>query len=140
MTSRGALLGVHRVAADEQAVERQRLEQRPRGERLVLAPGHRPLGDGDARAGAEGGDDVQGERPGRAVEGAPERLAVDGEHPVAGGAEIVEEGLEVIGAALDEKAIRAALDACLVGTDSFAPEACTGLPDPFPAWGVRAAA
>jgi hypothetical protein len=48
--------------------------------------------------------------------------------------------LDFIGAALDEKAIRAALDACLVGTDSFAPEACTGLPDPFPAWGVRAAA
>ena len=30
----------------------------------------------------------------RPVEGAAQRLAVDGEHPVAGGAEIVEEGLE----------------------------------------------
>jgi hypothetical protein len=37
---------------------------------------------------------VQGRAAGGAVEGAPERLAVDGEHPVAGGPEVVEEGLE----------------------------------------------
>ena len=63
-------------------------------EGLVLALGHRPLGDGDARTGAEGGDDVQRRAAGGAVEGAAQRLAVDGEHPVAGGAEVVEEGLE----------------------------------------------
>jgi G3E family GTPase len=48
--------------------------------------------------------------------------------------------LVFIGAALDEEAIRTALDACLVGDDRFAPEDWAGLPDPFPAWGARAAA
>lgn len=52
------------------------------------------MGDGDAGAGAEGGDDVQGRAARGAVEGAPQRLAVDGEHPVPGGAEFVEEGFE----------------------------------------------
>jgi hypothetical protein len=41
--------------------------------------------------------------------------------------------LVFIGAALDETAIRTALDACLVGADGFAPEDCADLPDPFPA-------
>ena len=91
---RGALMGVHGVAGDEQAVERQGLEQRSGGEGLVLALGHRLLGDGDPRAGAEGGDDVQRRAARRPVEGAAQGLAVDGEHAVAGGAEVVEEGLE----------------------------------------------
>ena len=91
---RGGCVGVHRVAGDEEAVERQRLEQRPGGEGLVLALGHRPLGDGNARAAAEGGDDVERRAARGAIEGAAQRLAVDGEHPVAGGAEIVEEDLE----------------------------------------------
>ena len=63
-------------------------------ERLVLPLGHRPLGDGDARAGAEGGDDMQGRAPRRPVERAAQRLAVDGEHPVAHSAEVVEKGCE----------------------------------------------
>jgi G3E family GTPase len=48
--------------------------------------------------------------------------------------------LVFIGAALDEQAIRTALDACLTGADRFAPEDWAHLPDPFPAWGARAAA
>jgi G3E family GTPase len=56
--------------------------------------------------------------------------------------------LVLIGAALDEPAIRVALDACLVGADArlvgddgrFTPEEWAQLPDPLPAWGVRAAA
>ena len=87
-------MGVHRVAADDEAVERQRLEQRPGGQRLVLAVGHRPLRDRHAGAGAEGGDHVQRRAARGAVERAPQRLAVDGEHPVARRPEIVEEGLE----------------------------------------------
>ena len=87
-------MGVHRVAGDQEAVERQRLEQRPGGEGLVLALGHRPLGDRNARAAAEGGDHVERRAARGAIEGAAQRLAVDGEHPVAGGAEIVEEDLE----------------------------------------------
>jgi len=94
MTWGGALLGVHGVAADEQAVERQRPEQRPGGQGLVLAVGDRPLGDRHAGAGPEGGDDVQGRAARGAVEGAAQRLAVDGEDPVARRPEVVEEGLE----------------------------------------------
>ena len=90
---RGVGLRVHRVAGDQEAVERQGLEQGAGGERLVLPLGHRPLGDGDARAGAEGGDDMQGRAPRRPVERAAQRLAVDGEHPVAHSAEVVEKGL-----------------------------------------------
>jgi G3E family GTPase len=48
--------------------------------------------------------------------------------------------LVFIGAALDEAGIRTALDACLVGDDRFAPDDWAHLPDPFPAWGARAAA
>ena len=48
--------------------------------------------------------------------------------------------LVFIGTALDEQAIRTALDACLTGDDRFAPDDWAGLPDPFPAWGARAAA
>ncbi|MGQ3673663.1 zinc metallochaperone GTPase ZigA [Xanthobacter sp. TB0136] len=45
--------------------------------------------------------------------------------------------LVFIGIALDEAAMRAALDACLIGPDEparFDPEALKYLPDPFPAW------
>ena len=87
-------MGVHRVAADEEAVERQRLEQRAGGAGLVLALGHRPLRNRHPRARAEGGDDVEGRAARGAVERAPERLAVDGEHPVARRPEVVEEGFE----------------------------------------------
>lgn len=48
-----------------------------------------------------------------------------------------------IGSGLDEAAIRAALDACLVGPEArgeaFDPKAYRGLRDPFPAWGKAAA-
>ncbi|WP_225026234.1 GTP-binding protein [Xinfangfangia pollutisoli] len=44
-----------------------------------------------------------------------------------------------IGHGMDEAAIRAALDAALVGAPGFVPAAWAGLPDPFPAWGRRAA-
>ena len=40
---------------------------------------------------------MQRRAAGGAIEGAPQRLAVDGEHAVAGGAEIVEKGLEGAG-------------------------------------------
>jgi G3E family GTPase len=43
--------------------------------------------------------------------------------------------LVFIGIGLDKAAIAAALDACLLATDSFTPEKWQGLPDPFPAWG-----
>ncbi|WP_152047059.1 GTP-binding protein [Aureimonas psammosilenae] len=45
-----------------------------------------------------------------------------------------------IGRTMDEAAIRAALDACLVGADDSAFEAARyrGLPDPFPRWGTAA--
>lgn len=45
--------------------------------------------------------------------------------------------LVFIGAGMDEAAIRAALDACLIGetpTITFKPERYRDLPDPFPAW------
>ena len=47
-----------------------------------------------------------------------------------------------IGTGLDEAAIRAALDACLLGrvtTARFKPARYAGLPDPFPAWDREAA-
>ncbi|MEH3147955.1 MAG: zinc metallochaperone GTPase ZigA [Methylobacterium frigidaeris] len=50
--------------------------------------------------------------------------------------------LVFIGAGLDEAAIRAALDACLLGsatTARFEPSRYAGLADPFPAWGWEAA-
>jgi G3E family GTPase len=47
--------------------------------------------------------------------------------------------LVFIGTGMDEQAIRAALDACLIGdalpTVRFDPERYRGLPDPFPVWG-----
>ena len=46
------------------------------------------------RAGAEGENDVQRRAARRPIEGAAQGLAVDREHAVAGGAEIIEEGLE----------------------------------------------
>jgi G3E family GTPase len=48
--------------------------------------------------------------------------------------------LVFIGAGLDQAAITAALDAALVKTIEFTPEAWAGLADPFPRWGKRAAA
>ncbi len=45
--------------------------------------------------------------------------------------------LVFIGAGLDRKAIRAALDAALVDTAAFTPAAWADLPDPFPRWGSR---
>lgn len=50
--------------------------------------------------------------------------------------------LVFIGTGLDEEAITAALDACLVGSEDvtrFDPAPYRALPDPFPAW-QRAAA
>jgi G3E family GTPase len=44
-----------------------------------------------------------------------------------------------IGHGMDQAAITAALDAALVETRDFTPAAWTGLPDPFPAWGRKAA-
>ncbi|RIY02682.1 GTP-binding protein [Aureimonas flava] len=38
---------------------------------------------------------------------------------------------------MDEAALRARLDACLVAADGFRPEAWARLPDPFPAWDCR---
>ena len=40
---------------------------------------------------------------------------------------------------MDEQRIRADLDACLVGTDRFAPDLWRNLPDPFASWTRRAA-
>jgi G3E family GTPase len=45
-----------------------------------------------------------------------------------------------IGSGMDEAAIEAMLDAALVPAWEFVPEAWAGLPDPFPAWGRKAAA
>ncbi len=42
--------------------------------------------------------------------------------------------LVFIGAGMDEAALRARLDACLVPAERFAPEAWSGMADPFPAW------
>jgi G3E family GTPase len=44
-----------------------------------------------------------------------------------------------IGADLDREAICAALNAALVTTCDFTPQAWTKLPDPFPQWGAKAA-
>ncbi|WP_279478853.1 zinc metallochaperone GTPase ZigA [Aureimonas sp. SK2] len=40
---------------------------------------------------------------------------------------------------MDEAALRARLDACLVSAEAFRPDAWTSLPDPFPAWERRVA-
>ena len=40
---------------------------------------------------------------------------------------------------LDQAAITAALDACLLRDTTFRPRAWAGLDDPFPAWGAAAA-
>ncbi len=48
--------------------------------------------------------------------------------------------LVFIGTGMDEAALRARLDACLLPADGFTPEAWKNLPDPFPAWGARRAA
>lgn len=47
--------------------------------------------------------------------------------------------LVFIGAGMDSARITAALDACLVEAESFAPQDWAGLPDPFPTWGREAA-
>ena len=49
--------------------------------------------------------------------------------------------LVFIGVGMDEAAIRARLDGCLLSEEEaggFTPEAWAGLPDPFPRWGTRA--
>lgn len=43
--------------------------------------------------------------------------------------------LVFIGIGMDEPAIRAALDACLLAANEFSPDDWRTLPDPFPAWG-----
>jgi hypothetical protein len=35
---------------------------------------------------------------------------------------------------MDERRIRAELDACLIAADEFTPEAWSNLPDPFASW------
>ena len=47
--------------------------------------------------------------------------------------------LVFIGTGMDKAAITVALNACLLDTEGFTPDQWTGLPDPFPAWGQRAA-
>ncbi len=44
-----------------------------------------------------------------------------------------------IGSGLDERAIRAALDAALLPVNAFTPQAWSDLADPFPKWGRKAA-
>ena len=48
--------------------------------------------------------------------------------------------LVFIGAGMDQTALTAALDACLIASEHFTPDAWAGLADPFPRWGQRAAA
>ncbi len=48
--------------------------------------------------------------------------------------------LVFIGAGMEEGALRARLDACLLPAEGFTPEAWKTLPDPFPAWGRQRAA
>ena len=43
--------------------------------------------------------------------------------------------LVFIGIGMDEAAIRAALDTCLLAVEAFEPQSWATLPDPFPAWG-----
>jgi FMN phosphatase YigB (HAD superfamily) len=40
---------------------------------------------------------------------------------------------------MNEAAIRASLDACLVEADDFTPDQWRNLPDPFASWALRAA-
>ncbi|MFW7267772.1 zinc metallochaperone GTPase ZigA [Gluconacetobacter sp. Hr-1-5] len=47
--------------------------------------------------------------------------------------------LVFIGTAMDEPALRAALDACLVPEEEFLPHRHANLPDPFPLWATQAA-
>lgn len=46
--------------------------------------------------------------------------------------------LVFIGSGLDQPALTAALDACLLDAPRFTPEDWTHLPDPFPRWGAAA--
>lgn len=48
--------------------------------------------------------------------------------------------LVFIGAGMDKAALSAALDACLMNTESFVPDTWADLADPFPRWGQRQAA
>jgi len=82
------------IAGDQRALGRQGREQRPGGGDLVPALGPDAAAEADPRPGPEGGHHREGRAPGRAVEGAPERLAVDGQHPRAVGAEVGQERLE----------------------------------------------
>lgn len=45
--------------------------------------------------------------------------------------------LVFIGIGMDQAAVRAGLDACLLDADAFAPDLWISMPDPFPAWGER---
>jgi hypothetical protein len=91
---RGLALRVQGVAGHQQAAERQRPEQRPGREDLVLAFGDGLLPDRHPCAGPEGGDQVQGRAAGGAVERPAQGLAVDRQHPGPLGPEVVEERLE----------------------------------------------
>ena len=87
-------LGMDGVARDQRAVEGQRRQQRPGGGDLVLAAGHGPLAEADPRIRPERRDDLQRRAARRAVEGAPQRLAVDRQHPRTVGTEVAKERLE----------------------------------------------